>query len=321
MFTHDYKNLNGIQLLNISHRDGVGMSIIPSQGGRLFDLTLEVEGKPIPILMPVTPYDNLEQNPYFLSSALIPFPNRLRGGSYSYAGEKLSFPVNSPDDGTALHGLVYNKPFTVKSIQSGIDQATCTLEYKYSGTDAAYPFPFTVQIAYTIRDMNTLECRTRIINTGDSPLPMGSGWHHYLHFPEGVDAVEMKLPPAQRVVVDSSLLPTGELMDFENFSDFHPMKDERFDTCFKLEQSDTEYYIELRDKKRKLHYTISMQGGNSGYKYFQLFNHPHGTGFAVEPMSCNIDAFNNGQGLIDLSAGTAVNYDFQINLDSTDSIL
>ncbi len=296
------------------------MSIIPSQGGRLYELSLEVEKKIISVLMPLTPYDNIEHNPYFLNSALIPFPNRLRGGSYSYGGEKLNFPVNSPGDGTALHGLVYNKPFKVKSIQSGIDQATCKLEYDYDGSDSGYPFPFTVRIVYTIRDMNTLECKTEIINMGKSALPIGSGWHHYLHFPEGVDAVELKLPPSKRVVVDDSLLPTGELLESKNYSNFNPLNGERFDTCFKLESNESENFIELLDKKRKLHYTLSLKGGDAGYKYFQLFNHPHGTGFAVEPMSCNIDAFNNGQGLLDLDAGKSVQYEFQIYLDSADSI-
>ena len=36
------------------------------------------------------------------------------------------------------------------------------------------------------------------------------------------------------------------------------------------------------------------------FPYFQVFTPPHRESVALEPMSCNVDAFNNRQGLIAL---------------------
>jgi aldose 1-epimerase len=43
--------------------------------------------------------------------------------------------------------------------------------------------------------------------------------------------------------------------------------------------------------------------GESGFPYVQLFTPPHRTCLAIEPMTCNIDAFNNGEGLIRVESG------------------
>lgn len=36
------------------------------------------------------------------------------------------------------------------------------------------------------------------------------------------------------------------------------------------------------------------------FPFFQVFTPPHRESIALEPMSCNVDAFNNGQGLVSL---------------------
>ncbi|MGB0929923.1 MAG: hypothetical protein ACPGVB_04055, partial [Chitinophagales bacterium] len=39
------------------------------------------------------------------------------------------------------------------------------------------------------------------------------------------------------------------------------------------------------------------------FPYFQIYIPPHRKSIAIEPMNCNIDAFNNGEGLTLLKVG------------------
>src|SRR5699024_7946819 len=43
--------------------------------------------------------------PCFHGSTLVPWPNRLAGGCYTYAGVNQQIPVNEPERNNALHGL------------------------------------------------------------------------------------------------------------------------------------------------------------------------------------------------------------------------
>ena len=44
--------------------------------------------------------------PGYLGKVLIPWPNRVAGGSYSWEGSSYDLPVDEPAFGTALHGFV-----------------------------------------------------------------------------------------------------------------------------------------------------------------------------------------------------------------------
>ena len=46
-----------------------------------------------------------------------------------------------------------------------------------------------------------------------------------------------------------------------------------------------------------------QETGPQKFNYMQVFMPPYGTSIALEPMTCNIDAFNNGDGLTNLAPG------------------
>jgi len=143
---------------------------------------------------------------------------------------------------------------------------------------------------------------------------MGSGWHHYLSFPDGLDHIELKLPESRQILVDDRQLPTGEKQVLDTYEKFTLFNGSRFDTGFELSRPGEANTVELRDPARGIALQVIMKGGEWGYKYYQLFNHPDGAGFAVEPMTCNIDALNNEEGLITLAPGEQVQHEFQIRL-------
>jgi len=307
--------LDGLSLLAVEHPSGVALKVFPELGARLHELTFVKDNQPIEMLMPLPLNEDPIENPHFFHSPLIPFPNRLRDGAFEHEGTSYKFPINSPSDHTSLHGMVFNKSFQVIDVECGAEEASCMLQYNYDGADSSYPWPFTVQIIYTINSSNEILCKTTIQNTGLKSQPMGMGWHHYLSFPQGMADIELKLPSSSRVLVGGSMIPTGKKVAETGYDDFKTLDNTKFDTCFKLDHWEDENTIQVLDRVRELQITVLLNGKKSGFKYFQLFNHPQGTGFAIEPMTCNIDALNNGEGMVLLYAGEILDTCFQIKMN------
>ena len=59
---------------------------------------------------------------------------------------------------------------------------------------------------------------------------------------------------------------------------------------------------ELYDPQRDLRIVLWQETGKRKYNYLQIFTHPSRMSIAIEPMTCNIDAFNNKEGLITLKS-------------------
>ena len=57
-------------------------------------------------------YDNLD-NPYLYGMPIL-FPvNRISKGKFVFQGRTYSFPINEPDTGCHLHGILHDKEFTI----------------------------------------------------------------------------------------------------------------------------------------------------------------------------------------------------------------
>lgn len=57
-----------------------------------------------------------------------------------------------------------------------------------------------------------------------------------------------------------------------------------------------------------------MKGGKNKFNYLQLFTPAHRKSIAIEPMTCNINAFNNKEGLIILEPEEVLDLSFGIKL-------
>ena len=47
----------------------------------------------------------------YKSAKLLPFPNRLADGKYTFNLQEYQLPINRPTENHAIHGLFYNQPF------------------------------------------------------------------------------------------------------------------------------------------------------------------------------------------------------------------
>src|SRR4051812_49330598 len=144
---------------------------------------------------------------------LLPWPNRLRGGRWTWRGRDLQLDVVSEQSPNAVHGVVTPQPWTV--LAQGDDAVTVgTVVEPRSG----YPFRLAAAIDYVLSP-ERLESTVRVRNVGRERAPFGVGLHPYLAVGSTRDGdlgeAELQLPARTLLVVDDSGLPTGERRPFD----------------------------------------------------------------------------------------------------------
>ncbi len=144
---------------------------------------------------------------------LLPWPNRIRGGRWSWGGRDLQLELAGPDKPVAMHGLVGWQPWAVLE-QSGDAVTVGTVVEPRSG----YPFRLAVAIDHTLTP-ERLTTTLRVRNAGAETAPFGAGFHPYLAVGAqedgGIADAELQLPARTELVVDDGGLPTGERRPFD----------------------------------------------------------------------------------------------------------
>src|SRR4051812_7330668 len=108
---------------------------------------------------------------------LLPWPNRLRGGSWTWRGKDLQLEVVSPAVPNAVHGLVWAQPWAVLDQRPAGVTVGAVVEPR-----SGYPFRLAAAIDYDLAtDPGRLTVTVRVRNAGDADAPFGVGMHPYLH--------------------------------------------------------------------------------------------------------------------------------------------
>lgn len=140
-------------------------TIAPHDGGRLAQLDL---GRG-PLLRPREDVDPAD--PYGWSQwgsyALAPWSNRIAGGRFTFDGMTHRLPTNFAD-GSAIHGLVANTPWTI----AAQDATRATLRV----TADTVPYVVTVEQRFTLH-ASGLDQELAVTNDGDAAVPVGLGIH------------------------------------------------------------------------------------------------------------------------------------------------
>ena len=248
----------------------------------------------------------LESNPYHPSSLLTPWVNRVRNGNYSFKGKNYQLPINEPDLGNAIHGLLARASFDVEQVSEN----SITLKHAYSGEEPNYPFPFTFRYTYTLRDSGALDITFEAKNTGTSSLPFACGWHPYFSFPDtSAEDLEIKFKPISRFLSDSQMIPLQE----ENLNGKQHFKfaTEKIDHVFRLE-SQEKHLTEFIDTKHQR--SLFLEQSSIQFPFLVVFQPEGYTSVAIEPMTANTDAFNTGDGLVELAPEEAFSGQIRLSI-------
>ncbi len=147
------------------------------------------------------------ESPYVASGrgqVLAPWPNRLDGGSYSFGGRRGQAPIDEPEHGNAIHGLVRWLRFDVLEMSAESVRLASPL-----AEQPAYPFPLRLEIEYTAV-AGGLEVAVEAASPS-GPAPFGYGFHPYLSVgTPDVDEIVLHVPAEHRLLLDERGLPVGE---------------------------------------------------------------------------------------------------------------
>ncbi len=295
----------GIQALQLKRNGEVLMEILPAHGATLNQLKLELSGNLVSVIEGYASYEEVPNFPGSRSGILFPFPNRLKQGKYKYEGIEYQFPTEEKHNGNAIHGLVRKQPFKLEGYEAHDTGGKVKLAYYSSGDLPYYPFPFGLYIEFEYHN-NQLTTKFSVENRGNTHMPVGLGWHPYFSLGEKVDDLELKLPFVSQVELDEINLPTGKVIDFFDYENFNKVGERGFDDCFKLIMQD----------KSALFSTAKGCGlafeGSKEFLFLQVYIPEDRDSIAIEPMNCNVNAFNNQEGLMDLEKGSIYKAEFVV---------
>lgn len=231
---------------------------------------------------------------------LVPFPGRIKNGTYEFAGTRHELVKNDKDGPNAIHGFLRSELFEVVKQTA----ASVSFNYKLEAAQFAargYPFSLSVTITYSLNESG-LTTSFAIKNSGTTPAPVGVGFHPYFRADIGsLENWNVQIPAAKYVELED-LIPTGRAPSVSNSPlDFRREKligDERFNAC--LAQL-------TRDANGKSHAILWAAGSKNRivitmddvfdyvviYTGDQIPSPDDRRGFAIEPMTCAPDAFNH----------------------------
>ncbi len=258
--------------------------------------------------------------PFSKSHVLLPFPNRLQGGTFTFSGKTYCFPINEVEHNNNLHGFENHLDFSIlKTIQSN-NTLTIELESTFEGC-SFYPFPFTCRLSYQIAHTSfTIQCT--LVNNHKSEIPIAWGWHPYFKLTDrGIDNCKLRVGECQNIELGPQNIPTGKKQIFTDFIEFKPVQNKTLDHCFTLNKipktHQKQTLVELNYKNTLLSFW-QVTGLNQS-NFFQLYVPPNRKSIAIEPMSASINAFNTGEGLTILSPNQKVSFKAGVRLERYNS--
>jgi aldose 1-epimerase len=236
---------------------------------------------------------------------LIPWPNRLRDGSYEFDGQRHQHVLTEPDNQNAIHGLVRWNAWT-----AGEREPHRVVMEHLLHAQPGYPFSLALGIEYALSE-DGLRVRTTATNLGREPCPYGSGAHPYLTVgTPTVDTATLHAPAQTVLQSDARGIPTGATSVDGTQYDFRrprPIAGTVLDNCYTdLERdSDGLARVVLRDGDSSSGLSFWL---DESYPYLMLFTGDplpdvDRRSLAIEPMTCPPNAFRTGEALVILAPG------------------
>jgi aldose 1-epimerase len=229
---------------------------------------------------------------------LVPWPNRIRDGRYSFDGVDYQLPLTEPAALNASHGLVKWARWqcleqSPASVLMGCDVVPQT----------GYPFEIRLRLRYSVAAGAGLSVRLTATNVGAVAAPFGAGFHPYLDLAEHpLDDAELLIPAETVLRTDSQQIPVDRLPVAGTVFDLRrlrPIGDLRLDSGF-ADLTGSVAVLRTERRQLELHW-------DQAFGYLQVFTPPAITpgrnAVAIEPMSCPANAFNSGADLVRLAPG------------------
>ena len=226
---------------------------------------------------------------------LLPWPNRIRDGKYTFEGAELQLALTEPARHNASHGLARWANWVAAEEEP--DRVVMQLVLH---PQPGYPFSLGLSVEYRLGP-GGLSIATTAANLGDRPCPYGAGSHPYLTVgTDRVDETVLHVPAETRLESDDRGIPVGAIPVDGTPYDFRrprPIGDLVVDNAY-TDLTGDEVVLAAPDRGR----AVSLWW-DASYRWVMVFTGDtldparRRRGVAVEPMTCAPNAFVTGDGL------------------------
>jgi aldose 1-epimerase len=238
---------------------------------------------------------------------LLPWPNRIQDGTYSFGGAEHRLSLTEPERGNAIHGL------TRWSSWAAADHSPAAVTMRLRlFPQPGYPFTLDLETRYSL-DSTGLSVRMKATNLGHDLCPFGAGAHPYLTAGEpAIDGCILSIPAATRLTADERGIPSGREPVTGTPWDFgvaRPIGSLQLDTAFTDLPAAADGIVRVELASTASGRTVTLWADASAFPYLMVFSGDtlavgrRRRGLAIEPMTCPPNAFRSGQGLAVLEPG------------------
>jgi len=283
-------------------RTGGQRATIVEVGGGIREY--EVDGRPV---LDPYPVERIRDGAH--GAPLIPWPNRLADGRYSFDGEEHQVALTEPEKHNAIHGFLLWRPWQLAE-RDGNRIVMAVRLHPLTG----YPFTLDVRVAYELGE-HGLSVSTTAKNVGDRTCPYAHGQHPYLSPGHGlIDDCSLHFAAQTRIATDiERRLPTGrERVDQTPFDFSEPRRlgDIQIDYAFTdlTRAPSGRAWTHLRGPDG----CCAELWMDESYPFVELYTgdtlSPRRArrGLGTEPMTCAPNAFASGDGLVRLEPGESL---------------
>ncbi len=249
---------------------------------------------------------------------LIPWPNRLADGRFTFDGVEYRVPLSEPAKGNAIHGLLRWRSWEARQVaEDGVVMGTRLHPQK------GYPFTLDVEVAYHLSESG-LAVQTTATNLGGLPAPYGCGQHPYLSPGDVmIDECTLTLDASTRILTDDRQLPVGrESVEGTSFDlrTGRRIGDLRIDHAFTDLARDTEGRAWTRLARPDG--TTAELWVDESYPIVEIYTADslgpgrRRRGLGAEPMTMPPNGLQSGDGVIRLEPGESTSTQWGANLRS-----
>jgi aldose 1-epimerase len=151
--------------------DGAGLVLAPASGGSIARYWITDGSATLDVLRPWAA--SRSADPFEASAfPLVPYPNRIRAGRFSFQGRDVALPLNRLPERHRIHGLGWRTAWRAVDVR----EHEAILEFRH----AAGPWPWAFRgTQHLVLTPASLSVALTLRNESDTPMPAGLGWHPY----------------------------------------------------------------------------------------------------------------------------------------------
>lgn len=235
--------------------------------------------------------------------SLLPWPNRVADGQWSWRGRDLQLALTEPTKHNAIHGLTRWANWELVELASG----SAHLRFRLH-PQPGWPFPLRCDLRYALTDRE-LTVRTSLQNLGTEDAPVAAGAHPYLSAAGLVDDCTLTVPAECYLPTDDRGIPVERRPVEGSDHDFRSgrrLGEQQVDEAFGDVAPDPVVRLERPDG-----HVVELWAGE-GYRWLEVFTgdtlapERRRRGLGVEPMTALPNALATGEDLVVLPPGESL---------------